>query len=69
MMVTFSRNFITFWCMVCDKSTSITYNHFYFFSIFVHPMAEIFYGEVHKYDSNMLKRNSSQSNLLFESYA
>lgn len=37
------------------KLAFITYNYFYFFSRFVHPLAKMFYGEVHKDDGIMLK--------------
>lgn len=55
MIVPCSRNLSKFQCIFFEKSTTITYNHFKFFSGFVHPLAKTFYGEMHKDDGNLLK--------------
>lgn len=56
MMVTCSSNFRKFWCTLFENSTFITYNHFLFFSRFMHPLAKIVFWEVHKDDLNMLRK-------------
>jgi len=44
MIVRFSRNFKKFQLTIFEKSTSITYNHYSIFSIFMHPFEKLFHG-------------------------
>ena len=56
MMVTCLRNFSKFQCTVSKKLASITFNHFFIFSISVHPFKNLFHGEMHMDTGNMLKQ-------------
>ena len=67
MIVTCSINLSKFQCTIFEKLVTITYIHFYFFSIFVHPLAKMFYGEIHKDDGNMIIF-LGKSKLPFERY-
>ena len=46
-MATYLSNFSQFQCIVSKKSTSITFSHFFIFSISVHPFQNLFHGEMH----------------------
>ena len=57
-MVTCSSSFSKFHCTVFKKFVSITFSHFFIFSISVHPFKNLFYGETHMDDRNMPKNFS-----------